>query len=101
MGSSRQDAKTAKGLHRARRRFSLRPWRLGVIILPAICLAAIAWAGADSERYLRDVRQLAAPEMKGRGAGSPELEKAAQYMARQFQAAGLQPLNGGSYLQPL
>src|SRR5262249_53424233 len=70
-------------------------------VLLTLCAAALAWAGADSERYLRDVRQLAAPEMKGRGAGSPELEKAARYMARQFQAAGLEPLNGKSYLQPL
>src|SRR5712692_6091452 len=100
MGISRKDAKTAKktflGLFHP-----LRSWRLCVRILPAICAAAIAWAGADSARYIRDVRQLAAPEMKGRGAGGPELEKAAQYIAREFQAAGLQPLNGGSYLQPL
>ncbi len=121
MGSSRQDATWGKqscwqagiraGLCAARelaRRSRLESrlasktacptWRL---ILPAVCAAALAWAGADSERYIRDVRQLAAPEMKGRGAGSPELEKAAQYIARQFQAAGLQPLHGGSYLQPL
>ena len=29
--------------------------------------------------------------MKGRGNGSPELEAAGEYVARQFKAAGLQP----------
>ena len=72
--------------------------RYGCAIL---ALAAVVWgAGADAERYVKHVRQLAAPEMKGRGAGSPELERAAQYLAREFQAAGLEPLNGKSYLQP-
>jgi hypothetical protein len=62
--------------------------------------AAVVWADADAQRYLRDVRTLAAPEMKGRGDGSPELQKAARYIAAQFQAAGLQPLNGQSWFQP-
>ncbi len=62
--------------------------------------AAGCWAGADAQRYLRDLRQLAAPAMKGRGDGTPELEKAARYIAGQFQAAGLEPLNGKSYFQP-
>lgn len=67
----------------------------------ALALAAAAWgAGADAGRYVGHVRQLAGPEMKGRGAGSPELERAAQYLAREFQAAGLEPLNGKSFFQP-
>ena len=37
--------------------------------------------------------------MKGRASGSPELEKAAKYIADKFRADGLKPL-GGSYLQP-
>ncbi len=66
-----------------------------------LAFAAGVWgAGADPDRYVRHVRTLAAPEMKGRGDGSPELERAAQYIAREFQALGLEPLNGKSYLQP-
>jgi len=68
--------------------------------LLAASLAAAAWAAADAQRYLQHVRALAAPEMKGRGAGTPELDQAARYLAREFQAAGLEPLNGRSYLQP-
>ncbi len=63
--------------------------------------SALCWAaGADAQRYIRDVRTLAAPEMKGRGDGSPELERAAHYIADQFRAAGVEPLNGDSYFQP-
>ncbi|MBI3696488.1 MAG: hypothetical protein HY238_16815, partial [Acidobacteria bacterium] len=103
---SRKDAKNAKvpgslapslgpTIHDPRSTFRL-PLRLGL----SLALAAICWAGADGQRYVRDVRELARPEMKGRADGSPELEKAAQYLVRGFQAAGLQPLHGKSYLQP-
>ena len=37
--------------------------------------------------------------MKGRGSGTPELNKAADYIARQFKAAGLKPIDGKSYFQ--
>jgi len=44
----------------------------------ALAVAA-AWAGKsgviDAQRYLKDVQYLASPELKGRGAGTPELEK--------------------------
>jgi hypothetical protein len=76
----------------------LRPYRRAAL---ALTLAAAAWgAGADPDRYLRHVKTLAAPEMKGRASGSPELERAARYLAREFQSLGLEPLHGGSYLQP-
>jgi hypothetical protein len=54
----------------------------------------------DPDRFLAHVKYLASPELKGRGTGTPELEKAADYIARQFQSLGLRPLNGKSYLQP-
>ena len=53
------------------------------------------------ERYLEHVRFLAAPEMRGRGAGMPELDNAAEYIANRFRAAGLQPAGErGTFLQP-
>jgi Zn-dependent M28 family amino/carboxypeptidase len=55
----------------------------------------------SSERYLRDVTFLARDEMKGRGAGTPELEMAADYIAEQFRLAGLTPKGeNGTYFQP-
>ena len=57
--------------------------------------------GVDPDRYVEHVRFLAAPEMKGRGAGTPELEQAAAYIAGQFRDLGLEPAGGeGSYRQP-
>lgn len=42
---------------------------------------------------------LAADEMRGRRAGSPEIEKAAAFIADEFKKVGLEPIQGGSYLQ--
>ncbi len=42
---------------------------------------------------------LASDEMRGRKAGTPDIEKAAQFIAAEFKKAGLQPVNGDSYLQ--
>ena len=76
----------------------------------SLCLAAVLFvpvAGAaelarpDAARYLDHVKYLAAPELKGRGAGMPELEEAGRYIAEQFRNYGLQPgMNGTSFLQP-
>ena len=74
------------------------------LVLALCCAGALAEPakldGVDSDRYVEHVRLLAAPAMKGRGAGSPELEQAAAYIARQFLDLGLDPAgDDGSYLQ--
>jgi hypothetical protein len=62
--------------------------------------AAAGGAAFDPDRYLQHIKVLASPEMKGRATGSPELEKAAAYIAGQFRAEGLQlPPGTNSYLQ--
>jgi hypothetical protein len=53
----------------------------------------------DPNVYLEHVKYLASPELRGRGTGTPELDKAAQYIAKQFKAVGLQPPDGRSYFQ--
>ncbi len=53
----------------------------------------------DAQRFLSHVKYLASPEMRGRATGSPELEKAADYIAAQFHAIGLKPIDGESYFQ--
>jgi hypothetical protein len=40
---------------------------------------------------MADVRRLADPELAGRGLGTPGLDAAAEYIAEQFRAAGLEP----------
>jgi hypothetical protein len=50
--------------------------------------------------YLRHIRYLASDELKGRGNGTQELDKAAEYIASQFKSSGLQPAgNKGTYFQ--
>src|SRR6266436_5633069 len=53
----------------------------------------------DPQRYMAHVKFLSSDSMRGRATGSPELEKAAAYIAKQFKAAGLQPFDGKNYLQ--
>ena len=61
-------------------------------VLLALAGAAVA-APADipATALLEHIKFLAADELKGRGDGSPELERAADYIADRFRAAGLQP----------
>jgi aminopeptidase N len=42
-------------------------------------------------RMLQDIEYLASDELEGRGLGTPGLDKAADYIAKQFSDAGLQP----------
>ena len=54
----------------------------------------------SASRYFEHVRYLASDEMKGRGDGSPELNKASEYIAEQFRLWGLRPMgDGNSYFQ--
>ncbi len=70
------------------------------ILFTAALLAATQTDPAFSaERYLSHIKFLASPEMRGRESGSPELEKAARYIAAQFKSDGLKTLDGKSYLQ--
>ena len=55
--------------------------------------------GIDPQRFLEHIKYLSSPEMRGRATGSPELERAADYIAAQFRAIGLQPVDGKSYFQ--
>ena len=50
------------------------------------------------DEYLAHIKYLASPELKGRRTGTPELEKAAAYIVKQFKEAHLKPVQG-SYLQ--
>jgi aminopeptidase YwaD len=79
--------------------------KLKLATLTCFAAAALALAATNGtpafspERYLDHIKFLASPEMRGRESGSPELEKAAQYIAGQFKADGLKTLDGKSYLQ--
>jgi hypothetical protein len=68
------------------------------IVLALFAAALQASADFKPDRYLAHIKYLASPQLKGRLTGSPELEKAATYIAHKFHAAGLKPV-AGSYLQ--
>ena len=61
------------------------------------CPLALPAANVNPDTYLAHIKYLASPELKGRATGSPELEKAAAYIAAQFQSFGLKPVSGKSY----
>lgn len=55
-----------------------------------------------SEQVIKDITYLAGDDLKGRASFSPEIEKAADYIAKRFADIGLKPLasnKNGSFLQ--
>ena len=60
----------------------------------------------NSERALADIEYLSYPELRGRRTGTPEIDLAAEYIAREFEQAGLQPAgepgeSGDTYYQTI
>jgi hypothetical protein len=71
--------------------------------LPLLLVLALGALGAveiDPQKYLEHVKYLASENLQGRGSGTPGLEKAADYIARQFRSLGLKPVSGRDYFQP-
>jgi aminopeptidase YwaD len=67
--------------------------------LPPVAAAATQH-GTSPKELLEIIRVLAAPEMAGRATGSPGMERAARYVAAEFERAGLRPGGeAGSYVQ--
>ena len=78
----------------------MRKFLVATIVAISATVAA-ALPGIESDALVDHIRFLASDDMKGRGNGTPELERAAEYVAAQFKKAGLRP--GGrndSYFQP-
>jgi aminopeptidase YwaD len=55
----------------------------------------------DRARFERDIAFLASPALTGRLSGSPGARIAANYLARELAALGLQPMAGHGFLQPV
>src|SRR5262249_33099214 len=85
-----------------------RRWRPAVVVVLALSVLA-AWSGvraeekaaadrlnreAAAERLRRDVTFLASDEGEGRGVTTEGINKAADYIAGEFQKAGLKPVPG-------
>ncbi|MDH4164324.1 MAG: M20/M25/M40 family metallo-hydrolase [Nitrospirota bacterium] len=76
------------------------PFRAGLSVLAALIVLQACSHGKPPvdedrlERMTATVSLLAGPSFHGRGVGTPELDKAGQYIADRFESAGLMP--GGS-----
>jgi hypothetical protein len=80
------------------------PWRRlsSPLLLLVLCLLTAARAQEDAieARMRADVTFLASPACEGRGVETAGINLAADYIARQFQKAGLTPGAGDSWYQP-
>ena len=77
----------------------MRKLLLSVLLLAATLRAATP--SVDADRLLDHIKFLASDDLKGRAAGSPELDRAADYIAQQFKDIGLRPGgDDGTWFQP-
>jgi hypothetical protein len=77
------------------------------LLLTLLLLVSTTFASADArlaiqpDALMAHVKFLASDDLEGRGNGTTGLEKAADYIAAQFKAAGLQPGGrNGTWFQP-
>jgi hypothetical protein len=75
-----------------------------VAIAPAAAVVQIFVADSSSQitaqEFLEPIKYLASDQLKGRGDGTRELDKAAKYIANHFRKFGLKPGGDkGTYLQ--
>ena len=74
-----------------------------LVLVGAIAVLSVSRLGADIEadRLLEHIKFLASDELKGRGNGTEGLERAAEYVARAFKDAGVEPGgNDATWFQP-
>ena len=73
---------------------------LAVFLLVSTAISA-ATPAVDADRLIDHIKFLASDELKGRASGSPELERAADYIAQQFKEIGLRPGgDDGTWFEP-
>ncbi len=70
-------------------------------VLGAASTAPLASGESDGSRWWSHVAFLADDRLEGRDTGSEGHRKAAEYVAREFEKAGLKPAGTDGYLQPV
>lgn len=77
------------------------------IFLSPLCPLCPLWQSSssasppDGERWWGHVKVLADDRLEGRQTGSPGHRKAAEYVAKQYEALGLKPAGTDGFLQPV
>src|SRR5437879_1441280 len=67
----------------------------------AFCVCAALVARADADRWWSYVKVLADDALEGRNTGSAGHKRAAEYVASQFEKAGLEPAGTNGFIQPV
>ncbi len=83
----------------------MRVWWLTGTLLAAVGASTLVLSATDEpavspENLRTHLRFLASDDMRGRANGSPELDRAAGYVAGQFEQAGLRPGGVDGWYQP-
>jgi aminopeptidase YwaD len=79
-----------------RKRWSSATFLCLLFAFSYVASASLPLDQLSADRYMGHVSFLASDNLKGRGNGSPELERAAEYLATQFRSYGLQPRGDNS-----
>src|SRR5688572_10641406 len=75
--------------------------RIAALAIATLCATQVLAAPEiGAERLLEHIKFLASDDLKGRDTGSEGLQRAADYIAAEFKAAGLQPGWKGQWIQP-
>src|SRR4026208_936727 len=83
-----------------RRRYLGPIFLCAFLAFSALASGTLPLSDLSAERYMQHVSFLASDELKGRGNGSKELERAAEYIAAQFRSYSLQPAgDNGTFFQ--
>ena len=73
---------------------------MAVVLLASVCCTAQKGSDVITVNEIERIEKvLASDSFRGRKAGTPDIDKAAAFIANEFKKAGLQPLQGNSYLQ--
>ena len=64
------------------------------------CLFAVCALAQDLERVQHTIKELTSAKYHGRGAAHEGDQRAADYLEKQFQAAGLKTISNNTYFQP-
>ena len=75
--------------------------RRAILLASALLLSHPAIAGRAEDRWMAHVKILADDNMEGRLTGSPGYDRAAAYVADQYQKLGLKPAGLDGYYQPV
>ena len=88
--------KKLKFIHKKKQHSTLKTVLVSLLITSSFCTTAEI---IPPEQVIKDITYLASDDLKGRASFSPEIDKAANYIAKRFAEIGLQPLHNESFLQ--